>query len=37
MQPMTIPVQQDASQWTNALQGGILKTKCSNWSFTPHM
>jgi len=30
---MTIPAEQDASQWT---KGGILKTKCSNWSFTPH-
>jgi len=36
MQRMTIPVQQDASQRTNALQGGILKTKCSNGSFTSH-
>jgi len=37
MQPMTIPVQKDASQRTNALHGGILKTRCFNWSFTPHM
>jgi hypothetical protein len=27
MQPMATPVQQDTSQWTNSLQGGILKTK----------